>query len=105
MPTSAPSLVHEFADADFGDARLTKRLAFAARAFEDAPSASFPEAFGNDSALEGWYRFLDNDRVTPEATLASHVGSTVDRAALYDRIVIAHDTTECRFSGEVRRAG
>jgi hypothetical protein len=63
-----------------------------------SPDASFPEAMGDDSALEATYRFLRNPAVTPARVLAPHVAATVRRAVAAKRIIVAHDTTEIRFS-------
>jgi hypothetical protein len=68
------------------------------------PANSLPNAAGSVSALEATYRFLGNEKVTPERILAPHVAATIERALQCRRVVIAHDTTEFIFPGKSRRA-
>jgi hypothetical protein len=90
----------ELNDAKFGDVRLTKRLLKVAEQLATKPDASFPKAAGSDAALEGTYRFLNHDDVTPERILAPHIAASVRRAATERVVVVAHDTTEFRFGGD-----
>ena len=90
----------EFAGSDLGDKRLTRRLVAIARQFQAQPDASYPEAAGSDAALEGTYRFLNNNAVTPEAVLAPHLVATAHRIRGCERVVVAHDTTEFTFRRE-----
>src|SRR5215472_12561409 len=92
----------EVRGASFGDTRLSRRLEVIMGAAMSAPSSSFPEMSGNDAALEGTYRFLNNERVTPEAILAPHVRSTVLRVKASETVIIAHDTTEISFGSNPR---
>jgi hypothetical protein len=86
--------------AQFGDVRLTKRLLRVADALAAKPDASLPKATGSDAALEGTYRFLNHDEVTPERILEPHIAATVRRAAAASTVIVAHDTTEFRFDGD-----
>jgi Transposase DNA-binding/Transposase DDE domain len=88
----------DLAGADFGDRRLSQRLLEIVERLAPSPEASFPEAMGNDSALEGTYRFLRNEAVTPAHILAPHIAATVERAAAAKTVIVPHDTTEIRFS-------
>ena len=89
----------ECSGADFGDARLTARLASLATSLAAAPSASLPKAL--DSAeLEAAYRFFRNDAVTPAAILAPHIVSTLERARIENDVLVVHDTTVISFTGE-----
>jgi hypothetical protein len=90
-------LEREFADASFGDRRLAKRLLTIVGQFDGQPDLSYPEAAGDNSALEGTYRFLNNSAVTPERILAGHFAATVDRISKAGRVVVAHDSTEFLF--------
>jgi hypothetical protein len=92
----------EVRGAEFGDRRLTRRLELIAGASIAAPSSSFPEMSGGDAALEGTYRFLNNERVTPESILAPHVRSTVRRVQAAETVIVAHDTTEVSFGSNER---
>ena len=66
----------EFAGADFGDVRIAGRLMRFATAVAKVPAAGLPEAAGSDGELEGVYRFLRNERVTPARILAPHLART-----------------------------
>jgi hypothetical protein len=92
--------VDELEAAEFGDVRLTKRLEKIAADLETNPKASFPVAADGPAALEATYRFLGNEAVTPERILAPHLAMTVERAAAAGTVLVAHDSTECRFSGD-----
>ena len=61
----------ELADADLGDARLSRRLTGLASSLADRASEGFPKAL-DDAELEAAYRFFGNERVTPEAIYAPH---------------------------------
>lgn len=100
-----PPLSREFADADLGDQRRTKRLGIVLDSAAKLPGASLPVLAGSDSALEGTYRFLGNEQVRPESVLAAHQDRTVMRAAELEETIVAHDTTQFRFPGEIIREG
>lgn len=97
------SLLDEYEGADFGDARLSKRLRKLVPQLSGHPGFSFPDATDGASELEATYRFLNNESVTPERILAPHVEATVRRAEKASRVVVAHDTTEMIFAGKSRR--
>ena len=78
----------------FGDGRLTKRMAASVDALLRHPDASFPSAMEDPAKLEGFYRFLSNQKVTPERVLESHVAATVGRARQVRDVIAIHDTTE-----------
>jgi hypothetical protein len=88
----------EVETADFGDRRLSTRLVALAERLARAPDQSFPKAAGSDAALEATYRFFGNEAVTPEAILAPHIAATRSRCAQAEAVIVAHDTTEFRFS-------
>ncbi len=90
----------EFAEADFGDVRLNRRLEKVLDAAVQDPGASFPRQGGSESAAEGTYRLLGNPKVTPEAILAPHYACTVGRAADAGLVLVLHDTTELQFNRE-----
>jgi hypothetical protein len=60
----------ELDGAEFGDVRLTKRLLRVAEQLAAKPDAALPKAAGSDGALEGTYRFLNHEEVTPERILS-----------------------------------
>jgi Transposase DNA-binding/Transposase DDE domain len=102
--TCVPDAAAEFAATDFGDLRLTRRLMRIAERAAAAPSTGFPQITRSDGELEGVYRFLGNERVTPKRILAPHGVATLRRARGQD-VVIAHDTTELKFGGALPRKG
>jgi hypothetical protein len=88
----------EFGGADLGDKRLGVRLVRMAALCAEDPAASFPQALKSEAALEGAYRFLNHEAVTPAKILQPHVRASVARAAAVGQIVVAHDTTELSYS-------
>src|SRR5262245_20682407 len=90
-------VVDEYAGAQLGDARLSARLVSSAAMVSAGPDRSFPEAAASDAELEATYRFLNNERVGPEAMLGPHVRQTAIRASACQRVVVAHDTSEFNF--------
>jgi len=93
----------EFSGISLGDARLDRRAAGLAGVLASDPDKSFPALF-DDSELEALYRFVNNERVNPEALLAAHYARTAQRAAaVASRVIVSHDTTAMSFGGEVSR--
>lgn len=103
--TRLAPLSSEFSNTDLGDPRLTRRLMQVADAAAKAPGSSLPVRAGTTAALEGTYRLLENERVTPEVVLASHVECTVQRAQAHRYVLALHDTTKYEFEGDARRVG
>lgn len=90
----------EVSGADLGDARLTRRLGALIESLAKKPKESLPNAMPGEAALEATYRFLGNERVSPEAILAPHVAQTRLRCEQRDRVLAVFDTTEVRLGGE-----
>jgi len=103
--TSDRSIVGEFEDVSLGDKRLDRRLGRIAGAMETAPGDSFVEQSGDVAALEATYRFLSNERVSPEAIFEGHAAKTAARAQKHASVLVIHDTTEFRFGGAKERTG
>ena len=103
-PDLAP-IDEEFSDADLGDIRRTRRLVQLARSAEVKPNAGFPQMVASDRELEGIYRLLSNEDVSPDEVLAPHIEATLDRAEVAQSCVVLHDTTQFAFGGDVRRDG
>lgn len=95
----------EFEGAELGDARRTRRLQGVATSAAAKPDASFPGMVGDDSDLEGLYRFLRNERVTPDAILEPHIRATLARAREVGTVLMLHDTTDFSFGGQSKRKG
>src|SRR5690242_8191516 len=81
-------------DVELADRRLTFRARRVVKKVAAAPDKGFPEAMGNEADLEGFYRFLANDKVSKEALLKPHADATVRRMSAHETVVVAHDTTE-----------
>jgi hypothetical protein len=96
------SIAKELGAAKLGDARRSARLERMAEAVMERPATSLPEAMGSEAALEGAYRFLNNDEVEASSILAPHVAATADRIAAAGVAYCIGDTTEFRFGGAER---
>ena len=97
----------EFSGAELGDARLEKRVLKIADTLAAMPDESFPTLTSNDSELEAFYRFFNNEKVEAELVLAPHFRETARRAALEleKSVVVIHDTTAFSFGGQTKRKG
>jgi IS4 transposase len=102
---NVPEIEAEFAGAALGDERRTQRLRRIAARLAQGPERSVPEATETDAELEGCYRFLNNEQVTPEAVLAPHQRRTVERASAHAEVLVVHDTTSFRFCDDDSRQG
>lgn len=108
MSTPVPpvsSAAVEFSGVRLGDARLDRRIARIVERLGAEPSLSLPKIAVNDAELEGMYRFLENDRVSPAAILAPHRARTWERASAFKMLLSVEDTTEMRFGGSAPREG
>ncbi|MCW8237244.1 transposase, partial [Verminephrobacter eiseniae] len=83
----------EFGEADFGDARLTQRLAVLARKISQAPHCSFPQAL-DAATLKAAYRFFDNPKVDVKGVLEPHIGQTLERIRQLPVVLVPQDTSE-----------
>ena len=92
---TALTLSDEFAGCQFGDHRLTKRVAKLADALGRKPNFSIPTAMNSSKAeIESCYRFFDNDKVTPEKILQPHIEATYKRIDQLSFVLLAQDTSE-----------
>lgn len=101
-------LVDEFADCDFGDARLNKRMSKIAAVLQKHPGQSIPSAFLTRADWEACYRFFDNDSVTPQKLIKPHIDATCERIKEFEVALLVQDTTEIdltRPKQQVRGAG
>lgn len=102
---NVPSIGEEFANAKLGDTRRTRRLQQVAERIAGGPDRSVPKATATDAELEGCYRLLNNESVTPEAILEPHQRRTVERAQAHGEVLVVHDTTAFSFTHEDTRTG
>jgi hypothetical protein len=85
-----------------GDERLNYRARRIAKRIATEPGLGFPQALATEAELEGFYRFVGNDKVTAQAILEPHVRATAQRAEEQGTVLVVHDTTEFRFGGQGR---
>ena len=97
------AVVDEIQAIELGDSRLNFRARSISGRLAVSPGLTFPEALATEAELEGFYRFVGNERVTAEAILAPHVDGTVGRAAEHGTVLAVHDSTEFIFGGESRK--
>jgi len=83
----------EFGEADLGDKRLNARLVQLAGILGEKPQYSLPDASGEPATLKAAYRFFDNEGVTPEGMLQSHIEATYRRMASLKLVLAVQDTT------------
>lgn len=88
---------NEFAGAQLGDPRRTRRVREVVARLMHAPAAPLPEAMGTSAELEGCYRIVNNPRVTFDSLLAAHTEKTRERAEAAQSVTVIHDTTPCSF--------
>jgi hypothetical protein len=103
MVANFDRLATEMASAEFGDARLSRRLGLIVGAIAQRPGKSLPKTLASGAALEATYRFMSNEAVTADRILAPHIAATCDRVEEAGTVLAIHDTTECEFAGESRR--
>ncbi len=103
---AAAKISEEFAEADLGDARRTRRLQRIAERAMAAPNVGFPRMVADDSELEGLYRFFGCEEIEAEDVLEPHIQTTVRRMSQVDGpVLVVHDTTDLSFGGLERRRG
>ncbi len=90
--------LHELGQADFNDKRLTRRGVQIAAALLEHPQCSIPRAVDGWAAAKATYRFLDNDKVTPDAMLEAHQEQLRERASACETVLVAQDTSTLNFS-------
>lgn len=93
------SVLSDFADVYFPDERLSRRLEKIVDALQERPDEGFPRAMKTRADLEGFYRFVENDRIAYDDILAPHAEATLDRAKKHKTTLCLHDTTSFVFGG------
>ena len=72
------SLATELQTAEFGDARLTRRLIACLR-LSEKPHMSIPATMRGRAGMEAAYRFFDNPQVSVAAIMEPHRVATLER--------------------------
>lgn len=98
-------VLSEFEDAELSDERLGRRLEQIVRAVQARPDVGFPQAMTTRAELEGFYRFIENDRFDAEDLMEPHVQATLGRLENMKTALCLHDTTKFRFGGNRKGLG
>jgi hypothetical protein len=102
---AGPMVADEFANVELGDLRRTKRLWSIAESWSASPACSVPRASKDSAETEATYRFVNNPSIDYLAIMEAHVQQTLERVSRVQTVVVAHDTSEFSYSGELRRQG
>jgi transposase-like protein len=87
-----------FAEAELGDIRRTRRLVSLADALRRHPSGSLPNKIPRPRELKALYRICGRREVTHRAVLAPHRMRTQRLCVEHETILILHDSTELDYS-------
>ena len=85
---------NEIKTANFGDARINKRVERILNELGDKPTYSIPQACGDWGETVGAYRFFDNDKVNFDNILEPHKLATLERIKAQKIVLLPQDTTE-----------
>jgi Transposase DNA-binding/Transposase Tn5 dimerisation domain len=105
LPDDPNWAVTEFSEAELGDIRRTTRLVELAHVLAQHPTATLPEACGDDAMLKAAYRFFANDAIEPQAVLLSHIEATYGRLATVPVVLAVQDTTEVDWTAHPATKG
>jgi hypothetical protein len=84
----------------FHDERLNRRAQLCFSKLAESPAESFPQVFSRSDQLQGFYRFINNDRVDIKSLIDSVTNqSRLNMTGSLEAIAI-HDTTHVNPSGK-----
>lgn len=95
----------EMQSADLGDERLNRRLELILRGFAGQPEKSIPGVFEGWGETQAAYRFLDNEKVTPQKVLSPHREASLQRVRQHPVVLCVEDTTELDFTSKPQTEG
>ena len=95
----------EFAHADLGDDRRTRRLVAIASLFAQRPTAPITWASGSWRQAKAAYRFMDNDHIDSCDISLAHETATLGRLGRQDLVLVAQDTSYLDFSAHPATQG
>lgn len=88
-----------FAKAELGDRRRTKRLVKLVDQMTKRPGGSLPQKLRHPADLQSFYRLMACDQVTHKSILAPHRAATIEQFPQIDQpVLILHDTTELDYT-------
>lgn len=105
FPNHSTWAAQELATADFGDARLSKRLVRIVSDKLATPTASIPQASGSWAATKATYRFLASKQVAADTIRAAHLDATRSRSEHHQTVLILQDTTELLYTSHPHTTG
>jgi hypothetical protein len=105
LPNHHTWAAQELATADFGDARLSKRLVRIVADKLANPTASIPHASGSWAATKATYRFLASEQVAAERIRAAHLDATRSRIEHHETVLVLQDTTELLYTSHPHTTG
>jgi hypothetical protein len=92
----------EFALAELGDQRRTRRLVQMARCLAQTPTGTLPQAFPAWKDLKAAYRFLDHLEFGPSEIQQAHRQQTLQACRQPGEYLLIEDTTELDYSSHRR---
>jgi len=98
LHTPAQWAQHEFAFAQLGDSRRTKRLVNIATHLAAAPGGTLPQAFPDWAELKAAYRFFGQRGVSFDRVLAPHLERTRAACRQPGEYLLIEDTTQLDYS-------
>jgi hypothetical protein len=98
LTTPAQWAQTEFASAQLGDPRRTRRLINIASGLARSPGGTLPQAFPDWAELKAAYRFLDGPGVSFEKVLEPHWERTRAACRQAGEYLIIEDSTELNYS-------
>src|SRR5262245_25261409 len=105
FPDSTTWAAANFAAADLGDRRRTRRLVVTAERLAQQPEGSLPAHFARD-ALRAVYRLCNRPEVTHHGVTATHFALTHAQMEDVDGpVLIIHDLTELNFTSHYALEG
>lgn len=90
----------EFATAQTGDERLTRRLKLMIERMAASPLASIASAFRGWAEVTGAYRFLAHPRTEVQTVLEPHRDATLRRVQSHSRVLLLQDTSELDYTAK-----
>lgn len=89
-----------FGSVALGDVRRNRRLRFSVERIMEHPGGTLPDKLRDPAALDGFYRLMNCEEVTPERILDPVLARTQEKMLNHPGVVlILHDTTELDYSG------